>query len=217
MRKLIIVGCGPGHREYLTAIAEKKIREAQVLIGPNKLLENFPEFPGERIALQGNYRETTGLLLSWYKEKNTVVLVTGDPGIYSYARIIIETVGPENCEIIPGISSIQLAFARLGMTWDDAVIISLHGKQIEDHTLIDQITRHPKLVLLTDEENSAARISQLLSQYGIKRRPAYICQDLSLPTEQIWQTDTIEMAKLKPNPLNLIIILNTQAEMAIHR
>jgi len=54
MRKLIIVGCGPGHREYLTAIAEKKIREAQVLIGPNKLLENFPEFPGERIALQGN-------------------------------------------------------------------------------------------------------------------------------------------------------------------
>jgi len=103
------------------------------------------------------------------------------------------------------------------MTWDDAVIISLHGKQIEDHTLIDQITRHPKLVLLTDEENSAARISQLLSQYGIKRCPAYICQDLSLPTEQIWQTDTIEMAKLKPNPLNLIIILNTQAEMAIHR
>lgn len=209
MRKLIIVGCGPGHREYLTAIAEKKIREAQVLIGPSKLLENFPEFPGQKIMLQKNYGEIAALLPAWYKEKNTVVLVTGDPGIHSYARIIIEAVGPENCEIIPGISSIQLAFARLGMTWDDAIIISLHGKPIDIPTLIDQITQHRKVVLLTDEENSAAKISQLLNEYGLSRRPAYICQDLSLPNEQICQTDTIEMATLNPTPLTLIIILDT--------
>jgi precorrin-6B methylase 1 len=62
--------------------------------------------------------------------------------------------------------------------------------------------------MLTDEENSPAKIGQMLSDHGIKRRKAYIFQDLSLPGEQIWETDTIEMAKMKASPLNLIIILD---------
>jgi precorrin-6y C5,15-methyltransferase (decarboxylating) CbiE subunit len=208
MKKLVILGCGPGHRDYLTIIAEKRIREARVLVGPPKLLDLFPEFSGDKMVLKQNYQEIADLLPSVYKEKDTVVLVTGDPGIHSYARMIISSVGAENCEIIPGISSIQLAFARLAIPWEEAIIISLHGKTLNSKVLIDRITRYPKVVLLTDENNSTAYISQILEEHQINPRPAFVCQDLSLPSEYIWKTNTREMAQIKTSPLSLIIILN---------
>jgi len=208
MRKLVILGCGPGHRDYITPIGERKVREAQLLVGSPRLLALFPEFSGKRVVLRQNYQEILRCLSSWYKELKTVVLVTGDPGIHSYARQVIETIGIENCEVIPGISSVQLAFARLGLSWEEICILSLHGKDLDSASLIDYLNRFVKVVILTDKPDSAARISRILEEGGINRRTVYICQDLSLPAEQIWKTDTVAMAGIRPSSLHLIIILN---------
>jgi len=206
VEKLTIVGCGPGGEDYITRIAEKRIRSSKVLIGPKRLLDIFRDSKAHKIAIKGNYEEIINKVRDIYKKKKTSVLVTGDPGIHSYARLILKAIGVHNCEVIPGISSIQVAFARLGLPWEDAFILSLHGENIM-RDMAGIVRRNSKIAILTDDTNSPSRIARELLKGKISNRRVFLCENLTLDNERVREFSLEELKATRSSGLNVVILI----------
>jgi precorrin-6y C5,15-methyltransferase (decarboxylating) CbiE subunit len=178
---IAIVGCGPGHPDYLTAAAVKAVALAEVLVGAQRLLDLFPHHPAEMIRVDAKIEQVLEAI-TLRAGKRVAVLVTGDPGLASLARPIIRRFGPERCRIIPGISSVQAAFARLGLDWLDARIIDAHGKDPDPGA--DTLTGAAKIAVLGGRARSFEWLQQKLGD-RLNDYQITICEDLTLDTERI--------------------------------
>lgn len=204
--KIIIVGCGPGLKTYISPKALYNIKKADILVGSRRLLKLFPGVDAEKILLEKNYKVLINKIVQWSFAKQVVVLVSGDPCFFSYTKLIIKKMGREFCTIIPGISSIQLAFAAIGENWDDACFISLHGRSAQYRELIQKVKDHNKVVIMTDHKNTPAVIAYQLLKAGIRERIVFVCENLSLPNERIRELDLASAAHIKTNGSSVVII-----------
>ena len=123
---ITIAGCGPGGKDYITPAALAAIRQADILVGAGRLLETFPKSRVKRIPVGADVEAALNQMKTC-KGRKVTVLVTGDPGLCSFAKPVVKRFGPASCRIIPGISSVQTAFARAGTDWQDARIINAHS------------------------------------------------------------------------------------------
>ena len=210
LNKITIVGCGPGSKKYITGYAKQRIKKAEVIIGSRRLLELFSDVEAEKFTINKNYKLLITRITSLSRSNNVVVLVSGDPGFFSYAKLIIDKVGVENCEVIPGISSVQLAFASIGKTWNDACFVSMHGRKAEISTLVKKVKGHSKVAVLTDKTNNLKLIANGLLNEGLKDRKIYICENLSLDKQRIRKFDVFSVQKARIRGLNVIIILGNE-------
>lgn len=203
---ITIVGCGPGHKSYVTQIGIEKIKESEVLIGSKRLLDTFPEIKAERILLGKDYHSLADKICSLKKMK-IVILVSGDPGFFSLAKILTKKLGIENCEVIPGISSVQLAFARIGEDWSDTRFISLHGRNEELNELAQAIKHNNKVAVLTDDDNNPSKIARFLVQRNVTKRNAYIFENLTLENEAVHKLDIRSMCDTDIKGMNIVIFM----------
>ena len=206
--KITIVGCGPGAKKYLTGYAIQQINNADVLIGSRRLLSLFSDTEVDTYILNKNYKLLITRIVSLSKSKRVVVLVSGDPGFYSYGKLIINKVGIENCDVIPGISSVQLAFAKIGRSWNDVCFMSLHGRAGRFATVIKNVRENDKVAILTDNSNNVTVIAKKLLEEGLKDRKIFVCENLSLAQERIREFDVTSILKIRVSDLNVIIILD---------
>ena len=206
--KITIVGCGPGSKKYLTGYALQQINNADVLIGSKRLLSLFSDADVDTYVLNKNYKLLITRIVALRKSKRVVVLVSGDPGFFSYGKLIINKVGIENCEVIPGISSVQLAFAKIGRSWNDACFMSLHGRTGRLASVIKNIKDNDKVAVLTDNSNNVKDIARKLLEEGLKDRKIFVCENLSLAQERIREFDVASILKIRVSDLNVIIILD---------
>ncbi|HET6719844.1 MAG TPA: precorrin-6y C5,15-methyltransferase (decarboxylating) subunit CbiE [Rhodocyclaceae bacterium] len=135
---------------------------------------------------QAERRDSTGRLgavASWVEQAladqlTVVVLATGDPLCFGIAGALIDKLGRERVVVLPHLSSLQLAAARLGLPWQDAKLVSVHAADAgewapgarHDHGLAPlarALTRHDKLLCLTSPANDPARIARLLLAAGL--------------------------------------------------
>lgn len=208
---ITIVGCGPGHKSYITQIGIEKINESDALIGSKRLLELFPEIKAERILPGKDYQSLADKIRN-LKKRKIVILVSGDPGFFSLAKILIKKIGIENCEVIPGISSVQLAFARIGENWNDARFVSLHGRDEELNNLAQVIKHNGKVAVLTDDINSPSKIAKILIENKISERNAYIFENLTLKNEVVHKLDIRSMCDVDIKGMNIVIFIDSQNE-----
>lgn len=128
MPKLTIIGCGPGNPNYLLPIAKQKALEQNLLIGKKIFLDLFPQFPGRKEELLP-LKEQLPLLKKYSQQIPTGLLVSGSPLHFSLAGLVIKEIGKENCELIPGISVVDVALAKLGLSRDRLFCLSFHGRR----------------------------------------------------------------------------------------
>ncbi|MEW5691701.1 MAG: precorrin-6y C5,15-methyltransferase (decarboxylating) subunit CbiE [Candidatus Hydrogenedentota bacterium] len=205
MRKVHIVGLGPGSRDYLTLKALKVIQKADVLIGARRHLSLFSKFKKKTIYLKENYSKVLKFILQNKDKKNLAVLVSGDPGIFSFSAQITKRLKPYEYEVVPGISSLQLSFARIGESWEDVIIFSLHGRT--KRGLKDAVSGHKKVFLLTDKKNNPRDIASFLFRKGIRKRKVFVFKNLSLGDEEIIKTDVETIKDSKDNWNELCVML----------
>lgn len=179
MPKIKIVGVGPGSASCLTYDAAKAIREAGVVVGGKRHIENFALKGQEKYLLGKNLSETVDLINN-FNDKQVTILATGDPGLFGILKFLLKYFKPEDIEVIPGVSSVQLAFARLSMSWDDAVIFSAHGRPA--NKMAEVLGDFHKAAILTGTDNTPEKIFEMLK--GLDKN-FYLCFDLSLPSEEI--------------------------------
>lgn len=185
MQKIKVIGVGPGGARYLTPAAEEAIRGSGVLIGGRRHLDSFAGRGQERLDLTTNFQEMLELIRS-RRESGVAVLASGDPGLYGILKFLLKHFSPGEIEVIPGVSSVQLAFARLSMPWDDAVVLSAHGRPAEK--VADLARQAEKAAVLTGTGGTTEEVFRLIGREGEKKR-FYLCFDLSLPGEAVVQID----------------------------
>jgi precorrin-6y C5,15-methyltransferase (decarboxylating) CbiE subunit len=200
-----VVGCGPGSPEYLAEAARRAVAEAEVLFGDRRLLDLFPNHPGAKVPLSGRLQTAPGEIAAMARAgKRVAVLVSGDPGLFSFARNVLAAVGPENCEVLPGISSVQVAFARLGLDWADVRLVSAHGRTPD--VAIEDLGRSDKIAVLAGSREAmvwAAAAAEHLRQ----SHAAWLCEDLTLPTERVRQVPAEELARLEASSLSIVLLI----------
>lgn len=201
LNPITIIGCGPGARECVTLEALSAIHQAEVLIGTPRLLALFPDLTAPAVAVSGRRAEVCDAI-EQHRDRKLAVLVTGDPGLASLAAPIVERFGLAACRVIPGISAVQVAFARLGLSWEQVRILSAHASCPQYDPALMQ---HEKAIaVLSGDANSQAWISLLAAALGPQWQ-ATIAQNLTLPDERIFAASPGELAKL-PQPLRAVII-----------
>jgi len=211
VNKVTIVGCGPGSRKFLTGYAMQQIIHAEVMIGSRRLLSLFPDADADTYVLSNNYKLLITRIVSLSKKnKKVVVLVSGDPGFFSYSKLIVDKLGVEKCEVIPGISSVQLAFAKIGRTWNDACFMSLHGRSGKLAAVVKKISDNDKVAVLTDNANNVKLIAKKLIETGVKDRKIFVCENLSLEKERIREFDVSSILKIRVSDLNVVIFLDEE-------
>lgn len=203
-----IIGCGPGNISCMTLGAIKRIQEADVIVGSRRLLNLFSEVRAEKFVLGKNYRALLTKIERLSVRKKVVVLVSGDPGFFSYAKLVVTRLGREKCDIIPGISSIQLAFASIGSHWNDAHFVSLHGRRTELENLVETVKTHDKVAVLNDISVSPKIVCHAMQKGGVKGKKVYLCENLSLENENVREYDLASLSKARSDSMNVMIFVS---------
>ncbi|MEU1596067.1 precorrin-6y C5,15-methyltransferase (decarboxylating) subunit CbiE [Streptomyces sp. NPDC005708] len=101
------------------------------------------------------------------KGRRVVVLASGDPGFFGIVRVLAERFGPERLDVWPGVSSVAAAFARIGLPWDDAVVVSAHGRELR--TAVNVCRARPKVAVLTGPGAGPAELGAALARARTER------------------------------------------------
>jgi len=207
IKPITIIGCGPGGGGYLSGEALTAAARSDCLIGSKRLLALFQENGIDRVALNADVKKTIDEITARYKTQRIAVLVSGDPGISSLAKPVLKRFGIENCVVIPGISSVQLAFARLGLDWLDAKIISAHGHDPDSD--MESYRQYEKIAVLGGRDESIVWAHNLATTLSDRR--IFICENLSLPNEKVAEL-TLEQLGCYKAPSMTIVLLITNGE-----
>ena len=131
------------------------------------------------------------------------MLVSGDPGLYSLAQNVIRHFGREDCEVVPAVSSVQVAFARLGIDWADARIVSAHGRTPAVEA--DELGRADKIAILAGTAE-ALRWSAAMAAALEASHTAFLAENLTLDDER-FQPMTAEQLGAAPVVALSIVLL----------
>ncbi|GAB6167011.1 precorrin-6y C5,15-methyltransferase (decarboxylating) subunit CbiE [Thermostilla marina] len=202
--RIDIVGCGPAGEEFLTFAAKRVIEEADVVAGTPRLVEAYAQPHQERLPLHGDYRQALRTLEQKAAGRRTVLLVTGDPGICSLARLAIEQFGFQRCRVIPGISSVQLAFARFGLDWTDARIVSAHASisDLKD----EQPERYSRIAVLAGRSGAWPTIAAFAERAGERR--VFVCEELGTVDERIDEVSLDRLRRGRFSERSIVLILD---------
>ncbi|MGN7414999.1 precorrin-6y C5,15-methyltransferase (decarboxylating) subunit CbiE [Paenibacillus sp. SAF-068] len=214
-RKIRIIGVGEEGAAGLTTDSLNLIQEADVIVGGERQLEYFPAFAGERLAIKSGLSDLVVKIKALQATHSVVVLASGDPLFYGIAGYLARKIGPDQLEIRPNLSSLQLAFAQLGESWHDAVLESVHGRPLKG--LAQRIDGKAKVALLTDEHNSPAAIGAYLQQFGMTEYDAYVAENLGGADERVRHYTLDELAAAECSPLNVVILLRRKDAPAPRR
>lgn len=203
--RLIVVGMGPGAPEYMLPAAMDALAEATVLVGGKRALDSYAK-PGQKTyAITGDIRGTLAFTRRELEKTDVCVLVSGDPGYYSLLDALRIEFPSECLQIIPGLSAMQLAFARLALPWHDAEFLSFHGREPGQGKLAYAPGR--LLGMLTDGEHTSHTIPRALMAQGWPGEARlHICQRLSYPDEEIFHTQLSASAFLPEMAHGILVV-----------
>ena len=182
--KIIVAGIGPGAREYVVPKALKAIENAKVLVGGSRALADFAREGQKTFAIKVDIKAVMNFIGEELKQNDVVVMVSGDPGYYSLLSSLRKNFSIEQIKVIPGLSSMQVAFAKIALPWQEASLLSFHGRVPSD----EDLKYYPGRIIgmLTDNKfNSNAIATYLIARGWDKNARAYICSRLSYLDEKI--------------------------------
>jgi precorrin-6Y C5,15-methyltransferase (decarboxylating) len=209
-RAVRVVGIGDDGCRSLSSRAFDAIAAAQVLVGGARQLAFFPEFSGKRLTIAGKLSEVLKEVRRLADENTVCVLASGDPLFFGIGARLVELLGVEHVEVIPAPSSAQLAFARAGIAWDDARVLSVHGRPLGG--IVAQLRGLRKVALFTDAQNNPRRIAAHLLEYGERELTAYVCEHLCGPDERVRRFSLQALSEAEDiASLNVLLLVRDQA------
>lgn len=202
--RIYIVGIGDDGLEGLTGQARQLIERAEVLVGSPATLAQIPSSGAERIAVGGDLEQLTAVVRQ-VGERGTVMLASGDPLFYGIARFLTESFGKDRFEVVPHVSSMQLAFARVKESWDDAYLSNLATQSLD--RVVDNIRTAERAGLFTTEAITPAVVAAALLDRRIDYFTAYVCENLGTPDEVVTQGDLASIGGQSFSPLNVMVLV----------
>jgi precorrin-6B C5,15-methyltransferase / cobalt-precorrin-6B C5,C15-methyltransferase len=190
------------------AAAEKALRDADLLVGSARQHDDLATaaLPGSPVELWGRIDELAELCDERSAEGAQVcVLASGDPGFFGIVRALAARLGRQRIAVHPAPSSITLAFARVGLPWDDAVIATCHGRPVEQAA--ESVVRHHKVAVLVSRDSPAEALGRAVLGAGCAPRDVWVCSRLCEAGESVTQTDLAGLAAGRFDPLSVVVFV----------
>ncbi|RQD78478.1 MAG: precorrin-6y C5,15-methyltransferase (decarboxylating) subunit CbiE [Candidatus Syntrophonatronum acetioxidans] len=206
---ITLVGIGPGSPDYLLPVARREIEKAQVLVGGREALKTYALKDQDTFPITGKLEKVISYLEQVPSGKKVVVLVSGDPGFYSFLSYLKEKMPSRELKVIPGISAFQVAFARIRSSWHEASLFSLHGRRIENLVsfIEEKLREVPRVAFLTDNHLTPDEVARILLEEGFPgETPLYVLTDLTLPTEKVERMSLEEAARKKEKGNSVVVL-----------
>ncbi|MGL6097111.1 MAG: precorrin-6y C5,15-methyltransferase (decarboxylating) subunit CbiE, partial [Fimbriiglobus sp.] len=203
--KIPIVGVGPDGLAGLTARTRDLLAATEIVFGSESTLRLLPELTAERVRLGSDLPDAVARIKAAVAAGQRVAIAaSGDPLFYGTARYLCEKIGPDLFEVVPHVSSMQLAFARLMESWEEAYLTDLSAKTLDD--VLDKIRTAETVGLFTSEKYPPNRIARELLARGIDYFRASVCENLGGKDERVTRGDLAEIQDLRFDPLNVMIL-----------
>ena len=208
--KIYIMGIGPGSSEYLTKKAVDTVKTSDYTVGSTRAIDLFDDV-NNKIAF--NVKDLLDKLekgVDLAIEGNTVsILSTGDPGFSGVLNTVLRIANEKNfpeekIEVIPGISSLQLAAARNHIQWDNANVMTFHGREnIED--ILKVINNGKTTIALPSKK--VRDMAQFLLDNGVdEHREVVVCERLSYDDEKIVRSTLKDIANSEFTYMCIMVI-----------
>lgn len=206
MRKVTIIGVGPGNPDLLSRAALDAIGFADLVIGAHRALVGIDVPPDVVRCELVKTADIVAALTDAASWQRAVVVMTGDVGLFSGARRLVEALsGDAQVDVrgIPGISSASYLAARLGRPWQDWRFASAHGVACD---IVAEAERAGELFLVTSGGEDPSRLSGELVQAGFGDARVTVAERLSYPDERITCATASEIAGQTFDDLNVMLI-----------
>lgn len=220
-----VVGIGLSGPKSLSALTLALVESATLLIGGNRHLAAFEHLTKARnesveVWPLGDFTQAFDSLrsrLQAHPNTRAVILASGDPLFFGIGRLLLEAFPAEQLTFHPQVSSIQLAFSCLRLPWQDATLLSVHGRS--EKRLIESVKRgDSKIAVLTDGVLTPQAIAALIESldFPVHYR-LWVCENLGSENERVSAYRPNELASQTFSPLNVVVLVRQglgQAEAA---
>lgn len=212
-RKITIAGIGTGNNSDLTMAVIDAVNNSDLVIGAKRMLNSF-DLTGKSILEEYRPSEILEYVKKHPEFDNIAIVMSGDTGYYSGTKKLLTEFKNENFEIevLPGISSVSYFFSKLGESWDDVYLTSLHGRE---ENIVGLVKRNKRLFTLLNGEESVYKMCTDLIHYGLKDVEIAIGQDFGSPDEKINIGSPKELLKNSFGKLCVAFIKNPKASDVI--
>lgn len=205
MFKIHVLGMGPGTKQFISPIIISHIKNADVIIGGKRHFQEVQEEikNKEQIAITSDLEGLVTYIKN-NRNKKIAILVSGDPGFYSFLVFLNKHFSKDELEVIPGLSSMQYMFCKVALSWQDAEIKSLHGKEFD---FIKALKEKSIVGMLTDSKNTPQYIAQIIVEKGFPQTKVYVGENLSYKEEKITLLRAIDLTKIERKfEMNVVIL-----------
>jgi precorrin-6Y C5,15-methyltransferase (decarboxylating) len=203
LRWLTLIGIGEDGRDGLSSGAMRLLAQARFIVGGTRHLELLGKTEAETMTWPTPFADGIKAILA-RRGTPVCVLASGDPFLYGVGSVLTREVSPDEMICLPAPSSFSLAAARLGWALQDCEIVSLHGRTFEK--IIPHLRPTAKLLILSWDETTPAKLATLLSKRGLGSARLVILEALGGPREKIRDSRAVDFATADVDPLNLIAI-----------
>jgi len=215
-----VVGLHGG--QWYGSRAEAALRHADLLVGSARQHQDLAgaALPGEAVELWGRLDELVELCAARAAAGQQVcVLAAGDPGFFGIVRLLAARLGPARLEVHPAPTSISLAFARVGLPWDDAVVVTCHGRPVEPAATA--VAEHHKVAVLVSPDAPPEALGKAvlgLDAAGLGTGPVardvWVCTRLGETGESVTHTDLPGLAAGAFDPLSVVVCVAPGLDVA---
>lgn len=199
-----VIGIGPGSPDYLLPAAVKAADSADYLVGGPRALELFRYLAKETKVIDRNLQEVLEYIRNRRRYGPVGVLVSGDPGFYSLLAFLRQHFPPDELEVVPGVSSVQLAFAALKLPWQNAALLSLHGRSLDQ--ALAALANVDSAALLTDPKVNPDMLADALERQGFGNAAIYLCENLSYPDQSIRKLNVPDLRQITGFQNSVVVI-----------
>lgn len=205
-QKISLVGIGMGAEKTLTLEGKKALNEAELLIGAKRMTEAVQK-PGQMVLHEYRSEKIVEYIREHPKYRTVAIALSGDVGFYSGAKKLIDQLDG-NVEVICGISSVVYFMSKIGLSWDDAKIVSAHGRNCN---LISLIRHNPKVFSILGTEDGVAVLASRLVYYGMGDVTLYMGENLSYENEKIFHDKAANLTEYRGDALSVVTACNEKA------
>ncbi len=193
-----------------TAFLLERLANAALVVGGDRHLTWYADAiaaEATQLALRGDLEPALAAIAG--ATGPVVVIASGDPGFFGIVRALAERLGRKRLDVVPAVSSVAQAFARVALPWDDAIVVSAHGRDLD--AAVNAARAHPKVAILTAPGAGPAEIATVLLDTS---RLLVVAERLGTRDERIVEGDPQSIAGQEWAEPNVVLVLDESRAVA---
>ena len=205
--QVTLLGIGMGTEDTLTVEGRNAVQEADLLIGAKRMVEAV-RMAHHHVVYEYRSEEIAKYIEEHPGYEHVVIVLSGDVGFYSGAKKLLDRLG-EDVQVICGISSVAYFMAKCRQSWDDACIVSSHGRACN---LVSCIRDHEKVFSILGTRDGVRKLAAELNELGMGDVLLYVGENLSYPEEVFFVKPASELTEYEGDPLVVVLAWNRKAQ-----